>query len=85
MTRTYEKYQRHIESFVYDGNKLVLHLIYYLPSGYGYPRYHFENFSLQQQPLNYEICRFMKAVNKIQSNPRYDLETLDMDMNFSLF
>ena len=48
MTRNYEKYKRHIESFVYDGNKLVLHLIYYMPSGYGYPRYHFENFCLHK-------------------------------------
>lgn len=81
MTRTYEKFHGRIESFVYDKNKLVLHCIYYLPTGYGYPRYHFENFALYQQPLNYEICRFMKAVAKIIASPQLSLETFDAYMN----
>lgn len=85
MTRTYENFSRHIESFIYDHNKLVLHCVYYKPSGYGYPRYHFENFCLNVTALNYEICRFMRAVNKINANPHRDLDTLDFDMTQNLF
>lgn len=77
MTRTYEKFNGRIESLVYDHNKLCLHLVCYLPTGYACPRYHFENFGLCFQSLNYEICRFMKAVAKIMSNPRIDLDTID--------
>lgn len=79
MTRTYEKFNGRIESFIYDKNKLVLHCIYYFPTGF-YPRYHFQNFALYQQPLNYEICRFIQAVAKILVNPQLSLDTLDAYM-----
>lgn len=80
-TRSYEKTRTSIECHVYEGNKLVLHLVYYPGFHYGYPRYHFENFCLQLPYMNYEILRFMKFINKLSSNPGLDLDSLDMSLN----
>lgn len=85
MDRVYSKSQNSLDCHVYQGNKLVMHLIYYPGRNYGYPRYHFENFCLQRPDLNLEICRFMKFVNKACANPQLDLNNLQLDFEFSLF
>lgn len=78
-TRSYYKCQTSIETHVYDGNKLVAHLVYYPAKGYTYPRYHFENWCLLHKEFNYEICRFMRFVEKALANPRMDLDSVYVD------
>lgn len=81
--RVYSRYQNFIECHVYEGNKHLAHLIYYPAKSYYCPRYHFENFNLLLPELNYEICLFMKRLQKILSNPYIDLDSLnlpDMDL-----
>lgn len=83
-SRTYNKYQTAYEMHVYDGNKLLCHCLFYPAKGYTFPRYHFENFGLLHTELNYEICRFMKFVNKCLAFPQFDLESIDAEINWDL-
>lgn len=76
-TRTYYRSKTSIESNVWQGNKHLCHLVYYPAKSYYCPRYHFENFNLLLPELNYEICLFMKRVQRILSNPSLDLDLLD--------
>lgn len=84
-TRSYYKTQTYLEEHIYQGNKLVAHLVYYPAKGYYCPRYHFENFNLLLPDLNYEITRFISLVNKVIANPGLDLESVDFDYRESLF
>lgn len=86
-TRTYDKTRTSIECHVYEGNKLVMHLVYYNGFNYGYPRYHFENFCLQLRDLNYEIQRFMNFVHKVLTYPSLDIDALgseEFDLHLGL-
>lgn len=84
-TRTYEKHNQIIESYIYEGSMLVMHLIFYAGRNYGYPRYHFENFALQLPDLDYEIARFMKFVHKCLSNPSMSVDDISDFLNGNLF
>lgn len=75
-TRTYYRTKVCFEMHVFDGNKCLLHCVYY-PSKFNVPRYHFENFGLYLSDLNYEICRFMSAVNKVIAYPNIEFESLE--------
>ena len=83
-TRSYYKTQSCIEEHIYQGVKLVAHLVYYPAKGYYCPRYHFENFNLLLPELNYEITRFMHLVNKVVANPAFDLENYDYSEDLRL-
>lgn len=82
--RTYNKDKICVESHIYEGTKLVLHLVYYFGFGYGYPSYHFENFGLYLPDLNYEITRFIKFVSKVISNPLSDVDNLALTFDDDL-
>lgn len=82
--REYFRNRFSFEVLVTEGSRLVFHCVYY-PSKCGYPRYHFENFSLTLKDMNYEISRFMSAVNKYEAYPKLDLDTLDSRLNWLRF